>query len=157
MASSNKVQIIRRLGNDVDIRYTASGSSVANMSVATSEKWIDQNGQSQERTTWHNITMFGKLAEVAGQYLVKGSLAYFEYKIVTEKYQDQQGVDKYITKIYVSIMQILDSGQDPPQQFNQQQSLVQQTRPKQNQQATPPQSDDWDDISFTKHYSINGI
>lgn len=146
MASLNKVQIIGRLGNDVDMRYTASGSAVANMSVATSEKWKDQNGQSQERTTWHNITIFGKLAEVAGQYLAKGSLAYFEGKIVTEKYQDQQGNDKYITKIYASTMQMLDSRQDQSQQANQQQRPAQQNRPQQNQQA--PSFDDLDEPPF---------
>ncbi|AWM80531.1 single-stranded DNA-binding protein [Gammaproteobacteria bacterium ESL0073] len=158
MASLNKVQIIGRLGNDVDMRYTASGSAVANMSVATSEKWKDQNGQSQERTTWHNITIFGKLAEVAGQFLTKGSLAYFEGKIVTEKYQDQQGNDKYTTKIYASTMQMLDSRQDQPQQqANQQQRPAQQNKPQQNQQAAPPQVEDWDDIPFAKHHSINGV
>ncbi|AZS50685.1 single-stranded DNA-binding protein [Entomomonas moraniae] len=158
MASLNKVQIIGRLGNDVDMRYTPSGSAVANMSVATSEKWKDQNGQNQERTTWHNITMFGKVAEVAGQYLVKGSLAYFEGKIVTEKYQDQQGNDKYTTKIYASTMQMLDSRQDQPQQRADQQQSPQQQRPQQNQQAAAPDYNEFDDdIPFAKHHSINGV
>lgn len=144
MSGLNKVQIIGRLGNDVELRYTSSGNAVANMSVATSETWKDQQEQKQERTTWHNIVIFGKLAEIAGQYLHKGSQAYFEGKLITEKYQDQQGVDRYVTKIYANNMLMLDSKQDnqqQPQNANQASQQFQQP----SQQSAPPQYNDFDD------------
>ena len=103
----NKVIIVGTLGNDPDVKYMASGAPVVNVSVATNESWKDkQSGEQQERTEWHRIVMFGKLAEIAAQYLKKGSQAYFEGKIKTDKYQ-KDGVDTYSTSIVADQMQML--------------------------------------------------
>ena len=91
----NKAIIVGTLGQDPEVRYTANGSAVANISVATNESWRDKaTGEAQERTEWHRIVMFGKLAEIAQQYLKKGSQAYFEGRIQTRKWQDQSGNDR---------------------------------------------------------------
>ena len=104
----NKAVIVGTLGRDPDIRYAANGNPVVNLSVATNEFWKDKNtGEAQERTEWHRIVMFGRLAEVAQQYLKKGSQAYFEGKIKTDKWQDQSGNDRYTTKIVANEMQML--------------------------------------------------
>jgi single-strand DNA-binding protein len=92
----NKAIIVGTLGQDPEVRYTANGSAVANISVATNETWKDKaTGEAQERTEWHRIVMFGKLAEIAQQYLKKGSQAYFEGRIQTRKWQDNSGNDRY--------------------------------------------------------------
>ena len=94
----NKAIIVGTLGQDPEMRYTANGSAVANISVATNETWKDKStGEAQERTEWHRIVMFGKLAEIAQQYLKKGSQAYFEGRIQTRKWQDNSGNDRYST------------------------------------------------------------
>ena len=103
----NKVQLIGNLGNDPEIRYMPNGNAVANLSIATSESWKDQQGQQQERTEWHRVTMYRRLAEVAGEYLKKGDQIYVEGKLQTRKWQDQQGQDRYTTEIIVSEMQML--------------------------------------------------
>lgn len=104
----NKAIIVGTLGQDPDIKFTASGSAVANISVATNESWKDKStGEKQERTEWHRIVMFGKLAEIAQQYLKKGSQAYFEGRIQTRKWQDQSGNDRYSTEIVANEMQLL--------------------------------------------------
>ena len=104
----NKVLIIGTLGQDPETRYAASGSAVVNVSVATNESWKDkQTGEKQERTEWHRIVMFGKLAEIAGQYLKKGSQAYFEGKLQTRKWQDKDGNDRWSTEIVAHEMQML--------------------------------------------------
>jgi len=104
----NKAVILGTLGTDPEVRQTANGSSVANMSVATNESWTDkQTGEAQERTEWHRIVVFGKLADVASQYLRKGSKAYFEGRIQTNKWQDQSGNDRYTTQIIASQMEML--------------------------------------------------
>lgn len=95
----NKVILVGNLGQDPDIRYTANGKAVANLTLATSESWKDQSGQIQEKTEWHRVVMFGKLAEIAGEYLRKGSQVYVEGKLQTRKWQDQNGQDKYTTEI----------------------------------------------------------
>ena len=100
----NKAIIIGTLGQDPDVKYTASGSPVVNVSVATNETWKDkQTGEAQERTEWHRIVIFGKIAEVAEKYLKKGSQVYFEGKIQTRKWQDQSGQDRYTTEIVVDM------------------------------------------------------
>ena len=107
----NKAIIVGTLGQDPETRYMPSGSAVTNISVATNESWTDkQSGEKQERTEWHRITLFGKTAEIAGQYLKKGSQVYIEGSIRTEKYQDKQGNDRYTTKIIANEMQMLGSG-----------------------------------------------
>ena len=105
----NKAIIVGTLGQDPEVRYTANGSPVANISVATNENWKDRNtGEMQERTEWHRIVMFGKLAEIASTYLKKGSQAYFEGRIKTRKWQDDGGHDRYSTEIVANEMQMLD-------------------------------------------------
>src|SRR5210317_1309004 len=109
----NKAIIVGTLGQDPEVRYTANGSAVANISVATNETWRDKaTGEAQERTEWHRIVMFGRLAEIAQQYLKKGSQAYFEGRIKTSKWQDQSGADRYTTEIVANEMQMLDRRAD---------------------------------------------
>jgi len=109
----NKVILIGNLGSDPDIRFTQNQKQVANLSIATSEQWTDrQTGQKQERTEWHKVVFFDRLAEIAGQYLKKGSKVYIEGKLQTRKWQNQQGVDQYTTEIVGNEMQMLDSRGD---------------------------------------------
>jgi single-strand DNA-binding protein len=103
----NKVILVGNLGNDPEVRYMPNGNAVANLSLATSESWKDQQGQVQERTEWHSLTMYRRLAEIAGEYLKKGSQIYVEGKLQTRKWQDQQGQDRYTTEIIVDQMQML--------------------------------------------------
>lgn len=103
----NKVILVGNLGNDPEVRYMPNGNAVANLSLATSESWKDQQGQMQERTEWHRLTMYRRLAEIAGEYLKKGSQIYCEGKLQTRKWQDQQGQDRYTTEIIVDQMQML--------------------------------------------------
>ena len=104
----NKAVIVGTLGNDPEIKYAANGNAVVNVSVATNEAWKDrETGQAQERTEWHRIVMFGKLGEIAQQYLKKGSQAYFEGRIRTNKWQDSDGNDRYSTQIVANEMQML--------------------------------------------------
>ncbi|GAB5413288.1 MAG: single-stranded DNA-binding protein [Congregibacter sp.] len=106
----NKVILVGNLGNDPETRFMPSGGSVTNISLATSESWKDkQTGQPQERTEWHRVVFFNRLAEIAGEYLKKGSKVYVEGSLRTRKWQDQSGNDKYTTEIVASEMQMLDS------------------------------------------------
>lgn len=102
----NKVQLIGRLGKDPEIRNMQGDETVANVSLATSENWKDKNGEKQEKTEWHNLVFYRRLAEVVGEHLKKGALIYIEGKITTEKYQ-KDGEDRYVTKIVVSEMKML--------------------------------------------------
>ena len=106
MASLNKVILIATLGKDPEVRHMPNGDAVANFSVATNEKWKDKQGQQQERTEWHNIVIYRRLAEIAGQYLKKGSQVYLEGKLQTRKWE-KDGVDRYTTEIVVDQMQML--------------------------------------------------
>ncbi|MDO6538600.1 single-stranded DNA-binding protein [Alteromonas stellipolaris] len=103
----NKVILVGNLGNDPEVRYMPNGNAVANLSLATSESWKDPQGQMQERTEWHRLTMYRRLAEIAGEYLKKGSQIYVEGKLQTRKWQDQSGQDRYTTEIIVDQMQML--------------------------------------------------
>ncbi|MAA74635.1 MAG: single-stranded DNA-binding protein [Salinisphaeraceae bacterium] len=106
----NKAILIGNLGTDPETRYTAGGSPVTNIRIATSEAWKDKSsGEMQERTEWHNIVFFGRLAEVAGEYLKKGSKVYVEGRLQTRKWQGQDGQDRYTTEIVANEMQMLDS------------------------------------------------
>ena len=107
----NKVIIVGNLGQNPEVKYMPNGNAVTNISVATSESWKDQQGQLQERTEWHRIVMFRKLAEIAGQYLQKGSQVYIEGKLQTRKWQDQNGQDRYTTEIVADNMQMLGGRQ----------------------------------------------
>jgi len=106
----NKVILIGNLGNDPEIRYTPNGSAVANLSLATSETWRDkQSGELQDRTEWHRIVFFNRLAEIVGEYLRKGSKVYVEGTLRTRKWQDKNGIDRYTTEIIANEMHMLDS------------------------------------------------
>lgn len=109
MASVNKVILIGNLGADPETRYLPSGDAVTNIRIATTEKWRDKGGEQQEHTEWHRIAFFGKLAEIAGEYLKKGSPVYVEGRIRTRKWQDKEGQDKYSTEIVAQGMQLLGS------------------------------------------------
>ena len=115
MKGINKAIILGTLGQDPEIRYTANGAAIANLSVATNEKWKDKNtGQTQERTEWHKVVIFGKLAEICEQYLKKGASVYLEGKIQTKKWQDKSGNDRYSTEIVAHEMQMLGGRQEKP-------------------------------------------
>ena len=150
----NKAIIVGTLGQDPEIRYTANGGAVANISVATNESWRDKaTGEAQERTEWHRIVMFGKLAEIAQQYLKKGSQAYFEGRIQTRKWQDQSGNDRYSTEIVANEMQMLGGrpggGGAPMDSGGQSQSQPQSQSPSKPAPAdTSPMDDGFDDIPF---------
>ena len=109
MASVNKFIGIGNLGRDPDIRYLPDGGAVTSISIACTESWKDKSGEKQERTEWVRIVFFGKLAEIAGEYLKKGSQVYIEGRIQTRKYQDKDGQDRYITEIVADRMQMLGS------------------------------------------------
>ena len=110
MNGINKVILIGHLGADPEIRYTRAGGAVASFRIATTEKWKDrESGEQREKTEWHNITIFGKLAEVVEQYVHKGDPVYLEGKLTTEKWQDRDGNDRYTTKVIAHEMQMLGS------------------------------------------------
>jgi len=108
VSSLNKCMLIGRLGKEPEVKFTNSGQQVANFSIATSEKWNDKSGQKQEKTEWHNIVIWGNLAEVAKNYLHKGSLAYFEGKLQTRSWE-KDGVKRYTTEVVVFAIQLLDA------------------------------------------------
>src|SRR3978361_1881549 len=109
MASVNKVILIGNLGADPEVRYMPSGDAVANLRIATTENWKDKAGEKQEKTEWHRVAFFGKLAEIAGEYLKKGSQVYVEGRLQTRKWQDKDGAEKYTTEIVADRMQMLGS------------------------------------------------
>jgi single-strand DNA-binding protein len=147
----NKAIIVGTLGKDPETKYTAGGSAIVNLSVATNETWKDRTtGENQERTEWHRIVIFGKLAEIAAQYLKKGSQAYFEGRIQTRKWQGQDGQDRYTTEIVANEMQMLGGRGDSAG------GSADFGRPQQSSPASSPQSsahssapdDGFDDIPF---------
>lgn len=144
----NKCIILGNLGNDPEVKYTNSGSAIANLTVATSESWNDKaTGEKREAVEWHRVVLFGKLAEVAGEYLRKGSQVYIEGQLRTRKWTDNAGVEKYTTEIVVGmngVMQMLGGKQEvKPQQPNPQQ----QRKPAQSGPSVPPTNFD-EDIPF---------
>ena len=117
MAGINKVIIVGNLGNDPEIRTMPNGEQIANISVATSESWIDKNtGEKKTQTEWHRIVLYRRLAEIAGQYLTKGSQIYIEGRLKTRKWQDSNGQDRYTTEIQGDNLQMLGGRQDEPKQ-----------------------------------------
>jgi single-strand DNA-binding protein len=108
--SVNKVILIGRLGQAPEVRYTASGAAVANFSVATNESWVDKSGQKQERTEWHRVVVWGKLAELCNQYLAKGRQVYLEGRLQTRQWQDKDGQTKYTTEVQAQTVQFLGAG-----------------------------------------------
>jgi single-strand DNA-binding protein len=141
----NKVILIGHLGQDPEIRYMPAGGAVANLTLATSESWRDkQSGEMREKTEWHRVCIFGKLAEAAGEYLKKGSQVYIEGSLQTRKWQDQSGQDRYTTEVVVNIggsMQML--GGNGNQAGSQQPARQPQQPQQQAPQNEPPM--DWDD------------
>lgn len=125
MRGVNKVIIIGTMGKDPEVRYTPNGNAIANLSVATSEQWTDkQSNQKQDRTEWHRVVIYGKLAEIAGQYLKKGSQVYLEGKLQTRKWQNKDGIDQYTTEIIIDghgTMQMLGGGSQQNNRTNNQQ------------------------------------
>lgn len=156
MKGVNKVVVLGNVGQDPEVRYSPSGMCFCNLSVATSESWKDkQTGERKERTEWHRVVLQGKLAEIAGEYVKKGSQVYFEGKLQTRKWQGQDGQDKYTTEIIVDsfsgVMQLLGGKQQPGHPAQQQQGGY--SRPQQQSQpAAPaynePPHDFDDDIAF---------
>jgi single-strand DNA-binding protein len=146
----NKVILIGNLGKDPETRYLPSGSAVANITIATNESWKDpQSGEQQERTEWHNVVFFGRLAEIAGEYLKKGSQVYVEGSLRTRKWQDKNGADRYTTEVVAREMQMLGgrgaAGTDyAPDQ------VAERTRPSTPQPQQPKAAADEfdDDIPF---------
>ena len=117
MAGINKVILVGNLGAKPEVKYASNGNAISNLSVATSESWTDKStGQKQERTEWHRVSLFGKLAEIAGQYLDKGSKVYVEGKLQTRKYTDKDGIERWTTDVVVSgfngTLQMLDRRDD---------------------------------------------
>lgn len=155
MAGVNKVIVLGNLGKDPEVRFMPNGEAVANLTVATSESWKDkQTGEAKEKTEWHRVAMFGKLAEIAGEYLKKGSKVYLEGALQTRKWQNQQGQDQYTTEIVVKgfngTMQMLDGKQQGQQATPQQQGgFQQQPAPQQGgfQQQTAPQQANTGNVS----------
>lgn len=147
----NKVIIVGNLGQDPEVRYMSNSNAIASFSVATSETWKDkQTGEQKDRTEWHRVVIFGRLAEIAGEYLKKGSQVYIEGQLQTRKWQDQSGIDRYTTEIVVNIdgtLQILGSRQN-------EQDISNGNRPAQPVKSAPPPQltqsgvDSDDDIPF---------
>ena len=148
----NKVILIGNLGQDPEVRYMPNGKAVAIFSVATSEVWTDQQGQKQERTEWHRCVIYARLAEIAGEYLKKGSKVYLEGRLQTREWQDQQGQKHYTTEIIVGEMQMLDGrntaiSQPAPSATNQP-PAYQPPATSSRTTSEPPPSFDEDDIPF---------
>ena len=143
----NKVILVGNLGNDPDIRYTAGGAAVANISLATTDSWRDkETGEQQDRTEWHRIVFFGRLAEIVGEYLRKGSQVYVEGRLQTRKWQDKSGNDRYTTEIVANEMQMLGGRGGGMQQSNEPAAAPMSENP-----AAPAASDNDfvdDDIPF---------
>lgn len=112
MASVNKAILVGNLGRDPEVKFMPNGDAVCNFSIATTDSWKDKQGQKQEKTEWHNIVMYRKLAEIAGEYLKKGSPVYLEGSLQTRKWQDKEGVDKYTTEVICNSMQMLGGKHD---------------------------------------------
>ena len=137
----NKVILVGSLGKDPEIRYTGGGAAVASFSIATNESWKDKtSGEMVENTEWHNITAFGRLAEICGEYLKKGSQVYVEGKLQTDKWQDKSGADRYTTKVIIREMQML--GGRPDSAGSPDGSSAPQSSPAQSAPQAAPYSDD---------------
>jgi len=144
----NKVILIGNLGQDPEVRYMPNGGAVCNITVATSEVWKDKNtGEQQERTEWHRVVMFRRLAEIAGEYLRKGSKVYLEGRLQTRKWQDQNGNDRWTTEIIADEMQMLDSRGGGSAEFAPRQAAAQSSQQgqAQSQPSAPPVDNSYDD------------
>ncbi|QXI45104.1 single-stranded DNA-binding protein [Pseudomonas wayambapalatensis] len=165
----NKVILVGTCGQDPEVRYLPNGNAVTNLSLATSEAWTDkQTGQKVEKTEWHRVVLFGKVAEIAGEYLRKGSQCYIEGKLKTREWE-KDGIKRYSTEVHVDIngtMQLLGGRPDnhgggqqqrQPQQQRQQPRQQQRQAPQQSQQSAPPDYQDFDDdIPFAPLHHLAG-
>ncbi|WP_250647683.1 single-stranded DNA-binding protein [Sessilibacter corallicola] len=153
----NKVILVGNCGQDPEVRYMPNGNPVANISIATSESWKDkQTGQPQEKTEWHRVVFFNRLAEIAGEYLRKGSQVYIEGSLRTRKWQDQSGQDRYTTEVVASEMQMLGGKSEQGSSQSQPQQPQQQSSPQNNQnsyaaahggEGSPQAASNFDDFS----------
>lgn len=148
----NKVILVGRIGQDPETRYTNSGDAVTTLSIATSESWKDkQTGEKTEKTEWHRVVIWRKLAEIAAEYCKKGGMVYIEGKLATRKWQDKEGIDRYTTEIIADDMQLLGGKPQPQQQehyYQEPKQEPQQARQKASYQAQAPRQsppDDFDD------------
>lgn len=151
MASLNQVQLIGNLGNDPEMRFMPDGSAVANLSIATMDKWKDKNtGEAKEKTEWHRVVFFGRQAEIAGEYLKKGAQVYISGALRTRKWQDQGGQDRYTTEIVGDNMKMLGAKQGGTTSAPQQQRPAPPAAGQHNGQhkKPDPQNDYNDDIPF---------
>lgn len=151
MSGLNKVMLIGRLGKDPEIRYMPNGKAVANFSMATSETWKDkQTGERQEKTEWHNIVMFDRVAEIAGEYMRKGGQYYIEGKLQTRKWSDKEGRDRWTTEIVANSLQLLGSKSDSTgRDTHNHEAQGRASRPAQAQQQQPPAEEQFeDDVPF---------
>lgn len=146
--SLNKVILIGRLGRDPEVRYMPNGEAVCNFSVATSETWNDRNGQRVERTEWHNITMYRRLAEIAGQYLRKGSQVYLEGRIQSRKYQGKDGIERTAYDIIANEMKMLGGGNSEQQAQSAQGKAPTPSRSQTSESPNQSVEDIDDDIPF---------
>lgn len=137
MSTVNKAIIIGRLGSDPELRFTQSNTAVANMSIATSERYKDSNGQQQETTEWHKVVVWGRLAEICGEYLTKGSLVYIEGPIQTRSWENKEGQKQYTTEIKALTMQMLDTKKEA--------SSVEWPKQAPKKEAPPAEDDEYDD------------
>lgn len=163
----NKVILVGTCGQDPDVRYLPNGNAVTNLSLATSEQWTDkQTGQKVEKTEWHRVTLFGKVAEIAGEFVTKGTQVYIEGKLQTREWE-KDGIKRYSTEVHVDMrgtMQLLGSPAHRQASTNQQrptgqrqQPRTQQAAPQNSQQGAPPDFDSFDDdIPFAPHHHLNG-
>lgn len=144
MASVNKVILIGNVGRDPEMRYSADGSAIANLSLATSEQWKDKSGEKQEKTEWHRVVFFGKLAEIISMYVKKGTSLYIEGKLQTRKWADKDGTDKYTTEVIGERMQMLGGGKEQGKE----RETKQETKPEGKAERGHEFDDFADDIPF---------
>lgn len=161
MASINKVILVGNLGQDPEVKYMPSGGAVTNISIATTDSWKDKaTGEKKDKTEWHRVVFFNRLAEIAGEYLRKGSQVYIEGSLRTRKWQNQQGQDQYTTEIVAREMQMLGSRANNANSDGQ--SGLSSSNAPQNQQSSnpgPPQNFDNfdDDITFAPVHNLLGL
>lgn len=144
MASVNRMIVLGHVGRDPEVRYTTDGAAIANVSIATTRTWKDKQGEKQEETEWHRISFFGRLAEIVGEYVKKGSQIYVEGRLRTRKWQDKEGTDRYTTEIVAESIQLLGGRGERAEDGPKQSKPTEQPRDK----AAGPVANMEDDIPF---------
>ena len=149
MASVNKVIVLGNLGQDPTVRYSPDGAAVTNISIATTSSWKDKNaGEKREETEWHKVVFYGRLAEIAGEYLKKGKPVYVEGRLKTRKWQNKEGVDQYTTEVIADSMQLLGGREEGSQAPAPQQRQAPAAQPQAQRQPAANLADMDDDIPF---------